>query len=285
MKLITAFLLLFIFQFSFYSQSLIEEIKSLHLEKSEAGLTAYYSEGSYERAEEVKFRLKNSAEYFEKTFAIEENFSIAILNEEDWKKVSKIPYGLPFVSGPPYIVVFPADLNNELGNLVLESLAEENLDQKYTISNEEIAYRFISLIGFHELGHIYSKASGIDFPNKWTFEFAATYFAYLYLLDNSVESKNLWLDVAHILEEEISPTYTTLKDFEELYVRVGVENYAWYQVIFLERVAEVADQNGKDFIYDLIKSDSLTKDNFSLDELEKLESGFIKWAEIYGLSR
>ena len=259
MKFLISLLLLLILQTNLYSQHLLDDIKSLNLGKSEDTFTAYFSEGSCQRAEEVKSLLKNSAQYFEETFNIDEVFSIAILNEEDWNKISQIPYGLPFVSGPPYVVVFPANLNNELGNLIVTSLTDQSLDQKYSLSNEEIAYRFISLIGFHELGHIYSKASGINFPNKWTFEFAATYFAYLYLIENSEENKNIWLDAAHILEEKISPAHTSLKDFEELYVRVGVENYAWYQVIFLERVAEVAELYGKDFVDELIKTNPLNK--------------------------
>lgn len=276
--------LLLIFHSSLFCQHVLNDIQMLDLQKNEGEVPSYFSAEYENRAEEVKSLLHNSARYFEDTFCIKENFALAVLDSKAWKQITKIPYGLPFVSGPPYVVVFPATLNNELGNLVTNALKDSDLDKKYSLSNNEIAFRFISLIGFHELGHIYSKASEIKFPNKWSFEFAATYFAYLFLIDNSEQNKNLWLDVGDILEGNISPEHTSLKDFEELYVNVGVENYAWYQVIFLERVSEIAEVEGKNFIDNWLKDNSISNGNYALDDLEKLDDGFIDWAEDYSLN-
>lgn len=276
------FLLLLFFQTVVISQSTLEKVKSLELEFIESTTKTFYSEGYKSKAEEIESTLSNSTFFFENEFGVSQDFEIAVLNSEDWQKISQIPFGLPFVSGPPYIVCIPANTNNELGTLVKRALSQSDLDEKYNLSNEEIAHRFITLIGFHELGHIYSKAIGINFPNKWTFEFAATYFAYLYLKDNAPDKNQLWLDVADILLNDISPKHTSLKDFEELYVRVGVENYAWYQVVFLKRVAQVAAHLNKAFINEL-KSKKLSNDNLSLDELENIDEGFLEWATSYRL--
>lgn len=143
---------------------------------------------------------------------------------------------------------------------------------------------FVSLIGFHELGHIYANSYGAGFPNKWTFEFAATYFAYFYLDQNYPKERNLWVDVSRILINELSPRFTNLTDFEELYVRVGIENYAWYQVVFLMRVKELYANRGKLFIEDLKNHEwNSTSNSEYIHEMEEIGSGFNSWAERYHL--
>lgn len=271
------FLTIVLFNLNPSEQSVIEKVNNLNLPKQEDGIVSYYSSGFGSEAEQISKLLDNSTNYFEHTFSVKETFAIAVLNENDWEEIANIPYGLPFVSGPPYIVCFPGNLNNELGRLVKSVLSMSNLSEKYNSTDEELAQQFISLIGFHELGHIYSKACGINFPNKWTFEFAATYFAYLYLEKTAPLKNSIWLDVGNLLLRNINPQHTSLKDFEKLYVRVGVENYAWYQVVLLKRVAETASELKEKFVKQLREA-SLSNDNYSLNDLEQIDEGFLEWS-------
>lgn len=264
------------------AQSTLENVKELHLDKHQGNFQTYYSNGFEEQAISVSDLLNQSIHYFEQKLDVKEPFTLAILDLDDWNKITRIPYGLPFISGPPHIVCIPANIKNELGTIVLKAISDSKLDQKYSLSNEEIAYRFTNLIGFHELGHMYAKKLGINFPNKWTFEFAATYLAFLYLQENSPKDNELWLDVASKLLKEIQPTYTSLKDFDEKYVQVGIENYAWYQVVFLERVGEVVKKSGWDFITGL-NNENLGDENYSMNKFENLCPGFLKWAKDYKL--
>ena len=120
--------------------------------------------------------------------------------------------------------------------------------------------------------------------NKWTYEFAATYIAYLYLTDVFPVEADIWLSISEILEKEIKPNYTSLKDFENLYVRVGVENYAWYQVVFLLRVAEVEKEIGTGLLKKLLNTNLTSSDKYlSLDMLEDIHPEFLSWAEKYKL--
>ena len=271
------FLTIALFNLNLFAQSVIEKVNNLNLPKYEDDVLCYYSNGFEAEAEQILKLLNNATNYFEYTFSVKETFAIAVLNESNWKEITNIPYGLPFVSGPPYIVCIPGDLKNELGILVNSALSMSNLNEKYKSTDEELAKQFISLIGFHELGHIYSKACGIDFPNKWTFEFAATYFAYLYLEKTAPLKNSLWLDVGNLLLRNINPQHTSLKDFEKLYVRVGVENYAWYQVVLLKRVAETASELKEKFVKQLREA-SLSNDNYSLNDLEQINEGFLEWS-------
>lgn len=267
-----------------YGQSAIEKVRALNLHSIDGPIKTYYSEGFKDRAEDNLSLLSKSIDFFEHQFDLKQSYSIAVIDSVDWKKIFSIPYGLPFVSGPPYVVCIPAHSGNELSNVVAASIEGYELEDRYEMSNEEIVNLFVSLIGFHELGHIYANAYGADFPNKWTFEFAATYFAYFYLDQHYPKERDLWVDVSKILVNELSPRFTSLTDFEEMYVRVGIENYAWYQVVFLMRVKELYENKRKRFLEDLKNHEwSSTSSSEYIHEMEEIGSGFNSWAERFKL--
>ncbi len=266
------------------AQSTLEKIQSLDLSETDGNIPAYYPDGFEERAKETVDLLQYSTEYFEETFQVSQHFSLAVLDSLSWIKISRIPYGLPFVSGPPYVVCIPATPDNVLSRIVSDGISDNDLSSSYPMTREEIVSRFVSLIGFHELGHIYANEYGMSFPNRWTYEFAATYFAFSYLEARQPEMSRLWLDVSEVLLEEINPEHRSLSDFEELYVRVGVENYAWYQMVFLERVKEVYDRKGNNFV-ELYRRHSwpAQSGNLYLGEMEGICVGFFEWASKMGM--
>ena len=266
-----------------HGQSALENVRSLELSSLENDIETYYSNGCEKEAENIVNLLGNAVTFFKDEFGIDQDFSIAILHSDDWLKISKLPYGLPFVSGPPYVICFPGDAENELGKIIIDAVSKTELEEKYSLSNQDIAEEFITLIGFHELGHIYSKEYGINFPNKWTFEFAATYLAYLYLSEHAPNKNEIWLDAAAALLKNIKPQHTSLQDFENLYVRVGVENYAWYQVVFLIRAAETAEKRNSTFVNKLKSTELKNSSDYSLSQFENISPGFINWAKKYGL--
>jgi len=264
--------------------STLEKVKDLDLNSIDGNITAYYSAGYEDRALSHLNLLQNSTEFFEENFEIDQKFSIAIIDSANWKKITSVPYGLPFVSGPPYIVCFPANSDNILSNTITNVIDGYQLNTQYGMTNKEIVNLFVSLIGFHELGHIYANTYGISFPNKWTFEFTATYFAYFYLDQNFSKERDIWIDVSKIIIEEMQPRYTSLKDFEEKYSGVGVKNYAWYQVVFLLQVEKVYLKQGRAFIEKLRDHTwSSTSITAYLYEMDEIGSGFAKWAQQYKL--
>lgn len=266
-------------------QPSVVDIKSLGLQSVENGIEAFYSKGYREKAASAAEPLYNSADFFEESFGVRESISVAILNREDWNRLTQIPYGLPFVSGPPYVICIPASADNILSQAIGSALQQSSLEDRYLVSNEEIVELFILMIGFHEVGHVYARSYGIQFPNKWTFELAATYFAYFYLAQNAELELELWLEAAATLEKNIAPAFTTIEDFETLYTKVGVENYAWYQVVFLYRVEEIYEQQGKQFLEVLKNHNWVPSSSHHLLEMEQLAPGFQEWADHYHLLR
>ena len=266
------------------STSTLEKVKALNLDSVDGKIETYYSSGYKPKAQTTLGILRESADFFEEHAGVSQTFSIAILDSAHWGMISSLPYGLPFVSGPPYIVFLPADSKNILFNTVAPLIEGYDLETKYEMTHEEITDLFVSLIGFHELGHMYAHSYGATFPNKWTFEFAATYFAYFYMDQNFERERDIWMDVARILITEIKPRHTSLKDFEAKYAGVGVENYAWYQVAFLLQVEDLYKKQGQNFL-NRLKSHTWSSGSTTeyVDEMDEIGSGFAQWAQKHKL--
>ena len=268
------------------AQSTLDKVRALDLNFIDGSIETYYSDDFQSRAEDTFNLLNYSTGFFEDHFKVRQSFSIAILDSVSWSKITSVPYGLPFVSGPPYVVGIPANSENALSRMVLAAIDGYELNTQYEMTDEEIVDLFVSLIGFHELGHIYAGAYGISFPNKWTYEFAASYFAYFYLDQNFQKERDIWTDVSEILVEEINPRYSTFDDFEKMYVRVGVENYAWYQVVFLLRVKDLYEEQGITFLKNLKKHKWISaSSSHYLNEMEDISSGFKSWADKFYLKK
>jgi len=148
------------------AQSTLEKVKALDLNTIDDNITTYYSTGYENQAAATLNLLSKSVGFFEEHFEVSQSFSIAVIDSVNWGKITSIPYGLPFVSGPPYIVCIPANLENGLSNIVTTAIEGYDLKDKYEMTNKEITDLFVSLIGFHELGHIYARSYGASFPNK-----------------------------------------------------------------------------------------------------------------------
>ena len=266
------------------AQSTLERIGQLGLNVLDRSVTTYYPDGYRERATSVATLLPASTGFFEQEIGVRETFSIAILDSASWVAVTEIPYGLPFVSGPPNVVCLPATSNHELADIIALAIENYDLDSKHGMTNHEIVTLFTDLIGFHELGHVYTWASGIPTPSKWIDEFAATYMAWAYLSSKAPDKALIWVDAAHALAHEIKPRHTSLNDFEARYIGVGVGNYAWYQAVFLLRVRDVHDLEGTGFP-GMMKDRTWNSTSVfhHVDDMEEMVPGFTTWAERYRL--
>ncbi len=243
----------------------------------------WYSNGYATDAKELNELLSPAKAYFNEHLQVDLEFEIALLNPTDWRKISRIPYGLPFVSGPPYIIGIPATTDHPLGETLKTAFTNPETPASGMKMDDPIRL-FISIIGFHELGHIYAKTAGISFPNTWTDEFTATYLAYSYLAAKRPQYAALWRRGSKGLVETIQPAKTSLADFESLYYRVGIENYAWYQAVFLMRVETLHARHEFTFI-DTLQKKPLpdSSSHFGLHALEDRFPGFIEWAKGHGL--
>lgn len=266
------------------AQTLLDTIQALHPDSGVAGIAVHCAERKMDLAASTAEMLRGAAGFYAEHFEVRQPLALAVLDKTEWTKVTSIPYGLPFVSGPPYIVVLPATGDHPLFRHVDDALDRSDLPARYSMTNEEISSHVLSLIGFHELGHLYAKAFGLEFPNRWTFEFAATAFAYAYLDQCLPITASLWVDACRALAHAGNPAHTSLRDFETLYVGVGIADYARYQAVFLLRVKEVHDAHGIQFLSHLRDVNwPATSPTQYVTELEAIAPGFNRWADKFQL--
>lgn len=269
--------------------SLQKRVKSLKLDSLQSGLWVFYSNGHASRAEKIGRQIAASNSFYKDSLGITVNIQVGLLDTVDFGRISSpLPYGLPHISDG--MAVMPANLSKGAVRDMyapFETTASEDIQVEF----KSIGYSFgealdvmIDLIGLHEIGHAQITSFDLDARQKWFNEFLASYFSYAYMRSQEPEMAIVWDQITRAGLEGYSPTHKTLNEFNELYVGMGVGDYVWFQNFFQERIKEVYNSKGMDFI-------KLVKERFSepsfqpasasdlLLALEKIEPGFIAWEE------
>ena len=268
-----------------------EHMRELSLETLEGDVWVYYSAGYRERAEYLQDLSGSAKRYFERPdiTGVEMNLGLVVLDADDWAEVIRMPYGMAHISMSPPTAILAATHDDWLTNNNItrkERLPEaflsrlEDLDLEF----EESMRTLTDLLGFHEMGHLFAEHYGAHtWPDlMWLAEFVATYLAYSFMVEERPLLAVAWDIATDALAEGGSVQYTSLADFEELYVRTG-DDYGWYQGRFAQRVSEVHQRMGISFIHEL--KELLVEfpappddDPFRLKQLEGICPGFLDWA-------
>jgi hypothetical protein len=141
----------------------------------------------------------------------------------------------------------------------------------------------VDLIGFHELGHLLVHPYGIATASPWLNEFLSTYFSYAFMSTNYPHLADMYMAFA-VFPSSYQPGYTSLAEFDEHYIRVGFENYGWYQGIFAAKASEVFAHRGLGFLKDVRDAFPEGSENLSgtevLNRLDNIYQGFLEWAAV-----
>lgn len=273
--------------------TMYERIKQMELDSLYAGLWVYYPEGYAERAGVIGRRISASDQFYSDSLGVEVQISIALLDPEHYDRGGFMnPYGLPFISGG--ITVMPADLRSgaviDMFSPFEEALTADNIEmlQKAGFTYGEAKQMMVDLIGLHEIGHEQVRAFGINTRQRWFDELMASYFGYAYLRAMEPRLAVVWDAVTRAGREGYKSTHTSLGDFNRLYTGVGVGDYVWYQNIFQERVRDVYNEHGLDFVRDVKKRLGNTHLRTETAEdlltvLEEIAPGFTAWAVMHNL--
>jgi hypothetical protein len=271
----------------------IESILAIGTELLPGDVPVYHSPGFDHRAAELQALLESGRRFFDDSLGLRAQVNLAVLSEADWSRLTDVPYTIPFYSAGAAIIFLPA---TTAGPIVDDYLSNQSRLPAARLARirdagfdyEDGAHTMVDLIGYHELGHLYTRAYGIRPPSPWLHEFLATYFAYAYLRRAQPHLAELW-DGMVAAPPDVRPLHTSLADFDRLYFGVGPENYFWYQGIFATRVTEVFARQGLGFLSAVRESFPASGDAtlpppaYSGDEvlgaLERIDPGFVAWAE------
>jgi len=249
-------------------------------------LTVYYSPGNEARALAMRTNLEDALAFLQAHFHLSPTITLAILNQADWALVSgNSPYG-PY-SLPGLILLPGNDFDAFATSMLKSSLTAAQLQAAEAggLPLEKQVQFFFEDAVYHELGHLYSAAYGIRFPNHWTDEVMASYLMFNYLGEKHPERAKNGLAVGNLFLQAVRPAHTSLDDFDRLYMGgISPMNYGWYQAHFSRR-AEALYQKEKLALVDKMKKAFPAEPSPRrapadvLARMEQLSPGFVAWEQ------
>jgi hypothetical protein len=280
------------------AESVLARVQALALDSLDTAIQTYYSAGASERAEVLEQWLRTADAFFRDRLGVSPRFRLAVLGEEDWAKVSANPYGVPFFSPEPHVVVLPA-VPERAAVTQIYSAARVGLPPHAAqdlaavgVTYEEAVLQVLDLIGFHEVGHVYIGALGFNGTNtaRWLEELLATYAAYSFLASSNPDAITVWNALSEALIGFVEPVSRSLDDFNMLYIQgLGPATYGWFQSHFnLRDAVAVAERPNGSWLAELVAAGlaANTQAIATSELLVRLDAtlpGFTEWASSSGL--
>jgi len=274
--------------FGAFSQNYLDSAIALRNTEIISGkVPTYYTPGYREVALDLQKTITEAINYYEKKYSMQFQIKLAALDSVQLLK-EYLPYGYVFYD-KGWIGMNTGMRYDSFKKVYGLENIYQHLDQqleKESIKSSEIITSFYKVYAIHELGHYFNTGlSNSRSPDLWTNEFIATYFAYEFFQGyDPTELRNF--ELFHGVHKDFyTPKYSSIKDFNEIYARMGVENYLWYHSNFYFLVKSLYSCSGNDFLSvyeDLFPKGSelkLTTDEI-INLLDKDCSGIVKsWVE------
>ncbi len=268
---------------------LLNRLRSLGLPSSTDRLTVYYDRGHQAKAIRLRTLIQDALRFFADSLGVAPELTVAVLERPTWERlITAQPYGIPGVDGTPPVAFLPATDDNLAADdaLSLEAGVSDTARRLVAAAGHSwpsASRRYVDVVGLHELGHAFAKAAGIQVRSLWFNEWLATYFCYTYLRAARPADARLWEGVLQGYRDAVKPEHRTLEAFDQLYFRVGAQNYVWYQARFQQQVARVHDAHGLAFLRSLQRAfpagaAPVASRDALMRRLDALSPGFSTWA-------
>jgi hypothetical protein len=222
----------------------------------------YYSSGHEQRAMSIRDRLRPAIDFFESKLQVKVQMHVAVLARDDWTRLlTGVLYGMPWpvlAPGDPTtsspragLVGMPA--TTELTKGPVAALQKPGVlppdiaaAVKATgLSFEEGMRLWSDEVMYHELGHIYTIAYGIEVEG-WLNEFLAQFLAVAYEAEAAPPAGPVraFSDaLRHFALHTYKPKRVALEDIQHG-ASAYPADYNWYQYQFLVRAEEVYKAHG-----------------------------------------
>jgi len=226
-------------------------INTLNTDIIPGKVPTYYTPGNIEIATDLQKTITSAINFYEGIQSNKFHIKLAVLDSVQWPS-TWVPYGFVFYSDGWIFMNTGMDYGNfkkvyGLGKIYTH-LDTELKNQKVT--NAKMIESFYKVYAIHELGHYFiSRLSNAKPPDKWTNEFIATFFSYSFFKNydqNSLKEFELF----HKIDRDFyQPKYSTIADFNKVYMSMGVENYVWYHSNFYFLVEALYKCYGREFLH------------------------------------
>lgn len=266
---------------------MVEVIKSLH--SLPGTITTFYPTGALDRARHVQAMLEEGLPFYQEQLGLNLQVSLALLGPAEWRADNPqytLPGGAPYsqflpgverVPGYGPVMVLPAESGHALSEQVRRVWKASPELAALGPNADDVADRFATLVGFHELGHVYARADSVVAAEGWFNEFIATYLAYAFLRSRYPDEARLWQGVGQALVKYLQPREVALKD---MFGR-GTDIYVWYQSSLQMRVHDVYEREGMAFYFQVRKHRAELGPSPGrvplIQTLEGFSPGFLEW--------
>ena len=296
------FFLLFVFSPYGFAQDkyCVDEIKELKLQVLPGKIITYYSTGQQQRANDLKLLLERASQLFEDSLKLKINVTLAAIGPKEWSALLDKPYGLPTMRNGAckrgssnltearYVAIMPGTINGPIYNGWIEledSLSTPTLQklEKAGIGFEKGGKVLIDFVGLHELSHAYAHAFGINYYVNFFAEFIADYLAYAFLRSTEERLDKKVIAVLSANIDGITPVHSSFIRYERFRSSEHPPTETWYNSIITLKAAEIYDQRGFGFLFDVQKAFSEPEGQLNTEKilarLEEIYPGILKWSE------
>jgi hypothetical protein len=264
-------------------------IQTRHTDTLGGKIKTYYSPGHKDIAVELQQLVSDAVSYYENKYHVHFNIQMIVLDSAQWFR-EVIPYGFVFSDDTHWLVLNAGmsyvDFKTVYGFNGIASQLDSSFNKNH-ISAQEVIYSRLKFLSLHELGHhfIY-KLSNCQAPDVWTNEFIATYFSNEYLAQYEAKIKNGFDIFCRTIYQCYPAEYRSLADFDSLYFKMKLGNFAWYHSRFYFLADSLYRCAGNDYFNtfqaNFPKKEGLVYKQETIDKLIEANcaGAFSKWNDI-----
>lgn len=217
-----------------FTQNLDSLVRSTEPDSLQGKIPTYYTHGKREVAVRLQNLATSVAIYYEKKFGTPFHFKLAVLDSLHWPN-DMAPYGIIF-SHKGWVFMHSGmsfeSFQNVYGMNGFKEVTQKALQAK-SISGNQIVESFLEFYTVHEVGHyFFNSLSGAKYPDYFTNEWMASYFAYQYFKNNKPSILPAFDLFCQLYRDNIKPKHTTVESFNTNYGNDGIPTYGWYHVNF-----------------------------------------------------
>ncbi|MGN6601179.1 MAG: hypothetical protein ACTHK8_01945 [Ginsengibacter sp.] len=232
-RLITLFAFLFITQFAF-TQNLDSMVRATKPDSLGGKIITYYTPGKKDVAIKLQNLARSAASYYEKLYGTPFKCRLAVLDSLHWPN-DMAPYGIIF-SYKGWVFMH-AGMSFESFQKVYGMQNFKDVTQKamrlQNISKKQMVESFLEFYTVHEVGHYFlNSLSGALYPDYFTNEWMASYFAYQYFKKNRPSVLPSFDLFCQLYRDNIKPDHTTVTSFNSNWGNDNIPTYGWYHVNF-----------------------------------------------------
>lgn len=217
-----------------FSQNLDSLVQATQPEILPGKIVTYYTPGKKGVAEKLQALSMAVAAYYEKQFGYKFHVKLAVLDSAHWP-VDMAPYGIIF-SKKDWVFMHAGmsfeSFQNVYGMQSFKSVTLKALRSKKMKGND-LVQSFLAFYTVHELGHYFlNKLSGAKYPDYFTNEWMASYFAFQFFKKNQPAVLPAFELFCQVYRDNVKPVHTSVASFNEQYGNDGIPTYGWYHVNF-----------------------------------------------------